>query len=150
MPLYRLLYKSEVALRGDAKSIDRQIEDIVADAAIANLENGIYGALITCNDVFIQVLEGPLGKIEATFERICSDLRHRHVRLIELEATEERLFEDWQMVRVDVQEDLWGSFADLELGSFNTLDRSKTPAIVSLMRSRLTTSKPGSDSQKTD
>ncbi len=139
MPLYRLLYKSAFALRGDARSANRQIDDIVADAALDNLRSDLSGALIASNGIFIQVLEGPLSAIEITFEKICTDLRHRHVQLIELAPIDERLFARWQMVRVDIREEMLPLLRVFDIALNGLVDMSKTESILELMRSHLTT-----------
>ena len=50
--------------------------------------------------MFIQALEGPRDVLEAAFERICCDLRHLEVEVIEYAATPERAFGEWSLHRV--------------------------------------------------
>ena len=100
MIIQRLLYRSDNALTGLAEDVNRAIEQIIAGSRRRNEASGITGALMFSSGVFIQVLEGPVGAVEATFERICLDLRHRHVRLLELAIAEERVFAEWAMVQV--------------------------------------------------
>src|SRR3712207_6695481 len=101
MSLYRLLYRSEIALLGSPEVVDSQINEIVRAATRANVRIGLSGALIASDGVFIQALEGPLVWVEKTFEKICMDLRHKHVKLIEFAAAESQVFPEWAMVRVD-------------------------------------------------
>ncbi len=139
MPLYRLLYQSDIALKGSQVEIDRQIEAIVSASAISNAANGLSGALIASGGVFIQALEGPLGAIETTFERICLDRRHKHVALIELVAAEERLFAEWNMVRVAEGTQVLDICTVIGSRKTVRLDAPTTNALVSLMRSVLLT-----------
>lgn len=137
MPLYRLLYRSEFAFQDADGLIDQQIDAIVTAAAQANQENNLSGALIASNGVFVQALEGPLAALEVTFEKICSDLRHSRVRLVEFAAAEDRVFPEWKMVRVEEEEQVLNLCVGLGLENTGRLDVSKTGAIVTLMRSIL-------------
>ncbi len=137
MPLYRLLYRSEFAFKQSDSPIDQQIDAIVEAAAQANQENNLSGALIASNGVFIQALEGPLAALEITFEKICSDLRHSRVRLVEFAAAEDRVFPEWKMVRVEQEEQVLNLCVGLGIEDAGRLDVSKTGAIVTLMRSIL-------------
>jgi hypothetical protein len=137
MPLYRLLYRSEFTLQNSDGPIDQQIDAIVAAAAQANKRNSLSGALIASTGVFIQALEGPLAALESTFEKICSDLRHSRVRLVEFAAAEDRVFAEWKMVRVEEEEQVLNLCIGLGIENAGRLDVSKTGAIVTLMRSIL-------------
>lgn len=137
MPLYRLLYRSDIALSPKAGPLDQQIETIVASSALANTRDNLSGALIASNGVFIQALEGPLTALETTFEKICRDLRHRRVRLIELAAAEERAFPEWRMIRVNNKEDVLQLCSEFGLQGSGRPDALRTSAIIALMRSVL-------------
>ncbi|ACA18917.1 BLUF domain protein [Methylobacterium sp. 4-46] len=102
MLLHRLLYRSEAALPGRAARLDRELDGIIAASRARNEAAGLTGALLHVPGIFVQALEGPLPAIEATFERICCDLRHRRVELLELAPTDERLFGSWSMTRIAV------------------------------------------------
>ncbi len=139
MPLYRLLYQSEIALAGLQPEIDRQIDAIVHASATSNAATGLSGALIASGGVFIQALEGPLGALETTFEKICTDRRHKRVALIELAAAEERVFPEWTMVRVAQGAEVLDICRVIGAHETRRLDASTTTALVSLMRSILLT-----------
>jgi len=53
------------------------LENILSVSRRNNLRDGITGLLIYHEGSFLQVLEGPDAKIEASFERISSDPRHK-------------------------------------------------------------------------
>lgn len=137
MPLYRLLYRSEASPEVSGANWDCTIDQIVSTSAHLNKNVGLSGALVTSKGLFIQVLEGPLGPLEATFERICRDHRHRCVVLMELAAAEERLFKDWSMVRIRDVEATADISSLLELDKSNRLYASTTNALVSLMQNLL-------------
>lgn len=137
MPLYRLLYRSEASLQVSEQDWDRTIDQIVATSAQLNENVGLSGALVTSKGLFVQALEGPLGPLEATFERICRDLRHRRVILMELAAAEQRVFEDWSMVRIRDVESTADISCLLGLDDTSHLYASTTSALISLMRNLL-------------
>jgi hypothetical protein len=59
---------------------------------------GITGALIYENNKFGQVIEGPEKDIQALWQKIQKDSRHKNVRLIETKLITERSFSKWTMV----------------------------------------------------
>jgi len=59
---------------------------------------GITGALIYENNKFGQVIEGLEKDIEALWQKIQKDGRHKNVRLIEAKPISERSFSKWTMV----------------------------------------------------
>jgi hypothetical protein len=138
MIIQRLLYRSDSALTGLADDIDREVERIVEGARRRNEASGITGALMLSAGTFIQVLEGPVGAVEATFERICCDLRHRHVRLLELAIAEERVFADWAMVQVAPTLQLAQLCPSIGAGD-SRLDASTASAAIQVMRTLLLT-----------
>ena len=100
MTVHRLLYSSEAALEGTELQVKQQVAAIVHQSKARNEAGGLTGALLFASNVFVQVLEGPIEPLEATFERICCDLRHRQLRLFELIASEERVFAAWSMTEL--------------------------------------------------
>jgi hypothetical protein len=97
--LCRLLYRSEAAIPGSRQAIEAVVEGIVRSSGEANAAAGITGALVFASGTFIQALEGPVRSVEATFERICCDLRHRQLQLLAVATADSRVFADWAMVR---------------------------------------------------
>jgi hypothetical protein len=95
--LYRLVYSSRNKILGDANACDREIRNILQVARVNNLKAKITGALLFNAGSFGQVLEGPRGAIEATFERIQCDPRHSDVALLGLDTVANRVFENWSM-----------------------------------------------------
>ena len=59
---------------------------------------GITGALIYENNQFGQVIEGAEKDINALWQKIQQDGRHKNIRLIESKQINERSFSKWTMV----------------------------------------------------
>jgi hypothetical protein len=73
------------------------LETILATARRNNRANGITGLLMYNGKRFLQVLEGPSDAIDATFNRIRRDTRHRGQVLLARRTIEQREFGDWSM-----------------------------------------------------
>ncbi|MCJ2016928.1 BLUF domain-containing protein [Methylobacterium sp. E-065] len=95
--LFRLVYRSRSALRGDAEEVHRQVEQILIVSRDRNAQAGITGALMFTGLYFVQALEGPAAAVEATFDRICCDLRHTGIEVVECGPVLEPAFGDWSM-----------------------------------------------------
>ena len=76
---------------------DLTLISILMQARENNARNGITGALICREDVFLQILEGPRDLVTSTFSRILRD--ERHVDVVNLLSSEidRRLFPKWSM-----------------------------------------------------
>ena len=139
MPVHRLLYRSESALVGSGEPVEREVAEIVRASRTANEAAGLTGALLLSSGVFTQALEGPLDAVEASFERICGDLRHRRVRLLEFAVAEERVFGEWSMARVTPTRELVRLCPGLGAGDDVGVDAATTAATIQLMRALLLT-----------
>ncbi len=98
--IHRILYQSESLLTGTDADVRDQVAAIVAASKLRNCRDGLTGALLFTNGLFIQVLEGNAAALEATFERICRDVRHRRVVLHEFSEASGRVFAGWGMTGV--------------------------------------------------
>jgi hypothetical protein len=94
--LMRLVYRS-VPTRSMS---DEDIDALVARSASANAAREITGALLHDGIAFGQVLEGPAGEIEAVYEKISCDRRHRALLLLEYSSIASRTFDAWSMAVV--------------------------------------------------
>ncbi|XWN33601.1 MAG: BLUF domain-containing protein [Devosia sp.] len=81
--------------------------DILIGARSNNAKNGITGALICRSDVYMQLLEGPSGSVEAAYERIARDDRHIEVTCLLKSSVTSRLFGDWEMLHDPARSWLW-------------------------------------------
>lgn len=95
---------------------DLALVGILASAERNNARDGITGALICREDIFIQMLEGPGDNVQAAFERIQIDDRHTDVVLISLQAAAERFFPDWAMRHDPAHSWMW-SREDISAGA---------------------------------
>jgi hypothetical protein len=98
--LFRLIYRSTVAIPGPPDRVEQEIARIVDTSRRRNAETGLTGALLRSGPAFIQVLEGPLAGLEATYDRISGDLRHTEFELIEFVPAPERCFASWDLAFV--------------------------------------------------
>jgi Sensors of blue-light using FAD len=75
------------------------LSSILIEARRCNTRDGITGALICRDDLFLQMLEGPERAVEATYSRIRADDRHVEVRqlLRRRIADDGRMFAAWAM-----------------------------------------------------
>lgn len=95
--LFRLVYQSRSALTGSVEEVQRTIDRILAVSRRRNAEAGVTGALMFTRLYFVQALEGPAAAVESVFDRVCSDLRHTGIEVIECGPVLEATFGGWSM-----------------------------------------------------
>lgn len=94
MPLLQLTYASRpFGFDGS------MLTAILIDARRCNTRDGITGALIVRDDLYLQLLEGPEAAVEAAYGRIKRDDRHIEVRPLtrRVIGDDERMFGAWAM-----------------------------------------------------
>lgn len=93
------------------------LSSILIEARRCNARDGITGALICRNDLYLQLLEGPEQAVERTYARICADDRHIEVRGLtrRMIADDARMFEAWAMRDDPAASWVW-SRAEVEAG----------------------------------
>lgn len=123
MAVYQLIYTSR-AFGYDAASLD----GILLSARRLNARDGITGALICRHDVYLQLLEGERGMVQACFDRISRDDRHVNVRLIEGTDVPDRMFGDWSMWHDPAVTWMW-SAADVDAGAADRADADEVRGI---------------------
>ncbi|MCF7988556.1 MAG: BLUF domain-containing protein [Methylovulum sp.] len=107
MSLYCLVY---VSLANQEMS-DEHLKSLLSKAREKNEKLAITGMLLYRDGFFMQALEGDKEKIEALFDTIAQDTRHRDVLLVYKKPIKERGFEQWTM-----------GFNKLDSHSFEGLD----------------------------
>ncbi len=75
MPMQQLIYASRPFGYGV-----QALAGILSMSRVRNSQNDITGALICRQDIYLQLLEGPTGLVETTFERILRDDRHTEIK----------------------------------------------------------------------
>jgi hypothetical protein len=96
--LVRLLYASRVA----ESAPDGLIESLLQQSRRNNTALGITGVLCHGGDVFLQALEGGRDPVNALYNKIVVDRRHRQVTLLSYEDIFERRFSGWTMGQVNL------------------------------------------------
>ena len=98
--IHYLTYVSRITLK--AGVTPRTLSDIMAVAQRENLAHQITGCLCFGNGYFFQYIEGEKSAIEQLFGNIQRDGRNRDVTLKSKGVIEQRLFQDWQMLMVNM------------------------------------------------
>ena len=98
--IHYLTYVSRMTLK--AGVTPRTLSDIMTVAQRENLAHQITGFLCFGNGYFFQYIEGEKSSIEQLFGNIQHDGRNRDVTLKSKGVIEQRLFQDWQMLMVNI------------------------------------------------
>ena len=94
---------------------DFSISNILKSSQKNNKKDGITGALIFREDIFLQFLEGPENKVDKAFNNIASDKRHKDVLKLKEDITDRKLFASWAMRGDPVKSWMW-SYEDVDNG----------------------------------
>ena len=123
MPVTQIVYASrpfgydELALR-----------NILIIARRNNTRDGITGALICREDLFLQLLEGRRDVVQATLERISRDDRHTDLRVLIDEDAADRLFPDWAMRHDPARSWMWTA-EEVAAGAIHAATPAATRAV---------------------
>jgi len=132
--LYRLVYYSRNQVAGERTMFAANVDNILARSRDNNARDGITGALLFNAGCFAQVLEGPLPKIETTFERIQQDDRHGDVSLLTLEPIAARSFPNWSMGFVGLSSEDTAQFSKVGADSGFEIGRLSGDQIHSILK----------------
>jgi hypothetical protein len=102
MDIFRSIYTSR-PFGFDAAMLN----GILADARRANTRDGITGALICREDIYLQWLEGPEDKVRQALARISRDDRHLEVRVHVAETAPQHVFGEWAMLHDPATSWIW-------------------------------------------
>ncbi|WBH17413.1 BLUF domain-containing protein [Sphingomonas radiodurans] len=80
---------------------------ILSTARRNNARNGVTGALICRDDIYLQLIEGDAAAIDALYARILRDDRHLDVVLLNRAEVPDRVFPDWAMLHDPAHSWLW-------------------------------------------
>lgn len=86
---------------------DLALTGILATARKNNVRDGITGALICREDIFLQLLEGGCDVVGQAFSRIERDDRHMDVVKLWSGEVADRLFPDWAMRHDPARSWMW-------------------------------------------
>lgn len=98
--IHYVTYVSRMTLK--AGITPRTLSDIMTVAQRENSAHQITGFLCFGNGYFFQYIEGEKSSIEQLFGNIERDGRNRDVTLKSKGVIEQRLFQDWQMLMVNI------------------------------------------------
>lgn len=116
----------QLVYRSQPFGFDRaMLAGILTRARHNNARDGITGALICRQDLYLQLIEGPADKIDALYSRILVDDRHCDVRLILSTVVDERMFPEWEMLDDSMPSMTW-SPSEIADGAID----NATPAIL--------------------
>lgn len=85
------------------------LNGVLLDARRCNRRDGVTGALVCRQDIYLQLLEGPEASVKAAFERISRDDRHSDVQMHVSRPVSDRLFGDWAMLHDPARTAIWSS-----------------------------------------
>ena len=120
--IFRLLYRSRSNLIGFDASIEAEVSSILSKSAEKNKRDMVTGAMMFIASIFVQALEGPREVLEQTFERICCDLRHTDIQLIEFTLVSERAFGELSLHRVRADTSVEALFAQIGSSSLGSIE----------------------------
>src|SRR5512135_2021530 len=96
--LVRLVYAS----RAVDNVSQEQLRNILLQSKTNNPESGITGVLCSGGPIFLQCLEGGRMQVNALYNQIAADPRHRDVVILSYEEISERKFANWSMGLVNL------------------------------------------------
>ncbi len=88
---YQIIYSSESATPMQTEDL----EEILEHARSSNATNGITGALVYVDGVFLQILEGEIDSLQKLMARIAKDVRHETVTVLKEGEVSSATFTDW-------------------------------------------------------
>ena len=97
--LTQLIYTSERSPECDRSGID----NILSASQHNNEKKGITGILVYSKNRFFQYLEGDIAHVEDVYKNIIEDTRHQNINLRQLQPVSQRLFPNWEMKYVDLE-----------------------------------------------
>lgn len=99
MSMVKLVYASTF----EKGSGPNDVQNILNVSKEKNKDNNITGVLCFNHRYFLQCLEGGRDEVNKIYNGIVSDARHKEVVLLDYELIDERLFSNWSMsfVRID-------------------------------------------------
>lgn len=102
--LVRLNYASTATFEpNEAGGIEVEVARILAESRRNNKAREVGGVLHYGNGFFFQALEGERGVVNDVYNTIAADPRHRDVQILSFNPVEQRLFADWSMKYVPIE-----------------------------------------------
>lgn len=104
--LIRLMYVSRATFEPVpvSQGIEPNIARILMHSRNHNPSHNLSGVLYYGDGYFFQCLEGQSGEVNRLMARIVQDNRHTDVKIVRVVPIHDRLFEDWSMRYIPVEE----------------------------------------------
>jgi len=122
--LVRRVYASEATFTGNsaAQGIELEVGRILTESRRNNARAQVGGVLYYGNGYFFQCLEGERDNVVETYQRICTDPRHKNAKILLKGFTKRRLFQDWSMKYLPAEKNLRDFLAQHGLSEFSPFD----------------------------
>ena len=101
---------------------------LLVQARRNNRRDGITGALVCREDLYLQLIEGPAEAIDTLYAKIARDDRHCDLRLLLTNTVEERMFAEWDMLDDEMPTLTW-SAAEVAAGAIEAATAEELRAI---------------------
>lgn len=106
-PFIRLTYASKATFASDLRGgIESEVARILLQSRRNNPKDDIGGVLHFGNGYFFQCLEGPRDKVSQVYQKLSDDSRHTNVQVLSTVSIDKRLFSDWSMKYLPLEENL--------------------------------------------
>jgi hypothetical protein len=107
--------------------------NLLEDAVHKNKKLGVTGVLFYDSGVYGQILEGYPQCVEAVWKSICADLRHKDIKVLDIDKLAKRRFSNWSM-KFYGSEEISKYVPELKMG-FKEAPHTLPREILTLMRS---------------
>lgn len=122
--LIRLVYTSRARFKvaKDFMGIEPTVARILMQSRKNNSKQKIGGVLYYGNGFFFQCLEGDSDAVNSLTAKIMIDDRHADLQILKVNPIEERLFKNWSMKYIPLEEDVANVLKRHQLKEFNPYD----------------------------
>ena len=135
--LVRLVYASRSTFSPSAghQGLDPGVARILAKSRKNNAMRGIVGALLFGDGCFLQCLEGKDGDVDALYDKIRTDPRHRDVQVLSRRVVDRTSFGEWSMKYAPGEEPLRRFIGSLGMTRFDpyAMSPGNIDAVVAYM-----------------
>ena len=144
---YQIIYSSESSTPMQADDL----EYLLSHARRNNAENGITGALVYADGVFLQILEGDRASVDTLMAKIVQDVRHETITVFREGDIPSAVFSGWEMAYVSAtsaQVAQWaGLSAEIAIPELLTDMRQDPQRVAQVAQSILAYLAPGTSTQ---
>ncbi|UTA48342.1 BLUF domain-containing protein [Simiduia sp. 21SJ11W-1] len=116
----RLTYASTATFATNSRGgIESDVARILLQSRKNNSHVGVGGVLHYGNGYFFQCLEGPRDRVNALYQKISEDPRHKNVQVLSMVTISARLFDRWSMKYLPLEENLSALLKQIGQVNFN-------------------------------